>query len=61
MSKRGEVMAKEKLDKMGAGFDDDYIGPLDVGPSKGQEGWTPSNPELPEPSDPLGYIPGDKK
>jgi hypothetical protein len=54
-------MAKEKLDKMGAGFDDDYIGPLDVGPSKGQEGWTPSNPELPEPSDPLGYIPGDKK
>lgn len=44
-------------DKFGAGPDpQDLISPISVGPHKGQEGWTPSNPTLPEPRDPLGYL-----
>lgn len=44
-------------DKFGPAFDrDEYKGPLDVGPSKGQEGWTPANPTVPFPHDPLGYL-----
>lgn len=44
-------------DKFGEGPNkDDLISPLHVGPSKGQEGWTPANPTFPQPRDPLGYI-----
>lgn len=51
---------KTTLDKMGPGFSPDEIkSPLYVGPSEGQEGWTPSNPEIGEAHDPLGYIPPD--
>jgi hypothetical protein len=43
-------------DKFGEGPNkDDLISPIHVGPSKGQEGWTPANPTFPRPSDPLGY------
>lgn len=50
--------AKEaKLDKMGEGFDkNEFASPLYIGPAKGQEGWNPSNPEVDEPHDPLGYM-----
>jgi len=49
------------LDRLGPGFDkEELASPLYVGPSKGQEGWTPANPEIPETSDPLGYIPADQ-
>lgn len=48
------------MDKMGPGFSPEEIkSPLYVGPSKGQEGWTPANPEIGEARDPLGYIPPD--
>lgn len=44
-------------DKFGDGPNkDDLISPLSVGPSKGQEGWTPANPTFPQPRDPLGYL-----
>lgn len=44
-------------DKFGEGpSKEDLISPIHVGPKKGQEGWTPSNPTLPEPRDPLGYL-----
>lgn len=49
-----------KLNKMGPGFDESELcSPLYVGPSEGQEGWTPQNPEVPFPKDPLGYVPGE--
>jgi len=49
-------MAKEK-DKFGAGFDkDEFASPVIVGPAKGQEGYSPANPVIPEPHDPLGYL-----
>lgn len=44
-------------DKFGPGFDpEEMASPLYVGPHDGQEGWTPANPEVPFPSDPLGYL-----
>lgn len=44
-------------DKFGPGFSkEELASPLYVGPAKGQEGWTPANPEIPEAHDPLGYI-----
>ena len=46
--------------KFGVGISpEELISPLNVGPSKGQEGWTPANPEIAEARDPLGYIPAD--
>jgi hypothetical protein len=46
-------------DKFGEGPNkNDIVSPIHVGPSKCQEGWTPANPTLPEPRDPLGYISG---
>jgi hypothetical protein len=44
-------------DKFGEGPNkEDLISPLHVGPSKGQEGWTPANPTFGQPRDPLGYL-----
>jgi hypothetical protein len=49
-------MAKAK-DKFGEGpSSEDLISPIHVGPSKGQEGWTPANPTFGQPRDPLGYL-----
>lgn len=51
---------RPKLERLGPGFSPDEIkSPLYVGPSRGQEGWTPANPEIGEAKDPLGYIPPD--
>jgi hypothetical protein len=45
-------------DKFGPGFDkEELASPLYIGPSKGQEGWTPANPEVPFVRDPMGYLP----
>jgi hypothetical protein len=51
---------KPTMDRLGPGFSADEIkSPLYVGPSEGQEGWTPANPEIPETHDPLGYVPAE--
>ena len=52
-------MPREKHDgAFGPGFSEDELAsPLYIGPSRGQEGWTPANPEIGEARDPLGYIP----
>jgi hypothetical protein len=43
--------------RFGKAFDEsEFLSPMDVGPSQGQEGWTPANPVTPEPTDPLGYL-----